>query len=413
MALPDRNNDGAGDSAGDQFIHYFQGGKDSRGRGAGLGGSIGGAVGMTLKERTGLPFDMLLDPGGAILFGDQDNPGLFGTGRFKPNMYQIQGGTGGGGGVPGYGSFQDGFSSGLAGLANRPTTQIDGVNQGAIRGQQSNLAAMLAQQASGQGGPSAAQLQLEQAMGMNAANAAGLLAGQRGQNAGAAARQVANQQAAIGQQTAMDTALLRANEQIQAQNNLGQLLQGMRGQDLQIATGNAQLGVQQQQMKDQMTQFYLQQGSTLAQAQQQAAMEMEKLRVNQNIEQNKIESGAYQQTAQGMGNVMSAASSLMSMFSDERLKEDVTSGDERVDAILDRLGTHAYRYKAPEGEREEGEHLSVMAQELEQTELKRAVKETPRGKLVNYGETLPFMLTALARAHRRLKVLESGKRGAK
>ncbi len=98
-----------------------------------------------------------------------------------------------------------------------------------------NQAALMSQlEAMGRGeGPSAAAIQMREAMdraaGAQASGAAG--AGGRGVNAGAAFRTASNNTAAITAQGARDTATLRAQEQFNALQQLGQVINQGRGAD--------------------------------------------------------------------------------------------------------------------------------------------------------------------------------------
>lgn len=212
---------------------------------------------------------------------------LLGGGEYKPDENAAN--------IPGAPALQGQLATGAAAAGQRlapsmQAAQIDGAQQGEFRTQQSGLAQALQAQAAGQG-PSLAQGQLHQATDRNLAQALALAQSQRGAGGAGFARNVATQQAAIGQQAAADSAQLRLQEQQQAQNSLGQLLAGARGQDLALAGQNAgfqqqasvqnqQAGLQQQALNDNLTQFYVAQGLSLAQARQQAAMQMEALKSN-------------------------------------------------------------------------------------------------------------------------------------
>lgn len=121
----------------------------------------------------------------------------------------------------------------LAGPAN--TAQYSGFRQ--------NQAALISQlEAMSRGeGPSAAAVQMRDAMdraaGAQASGAAG--AGGRGVNAGAAMRQSMNNTAAVQSQGARDTATLRSQEQMNATQMLGQNIQAGRGADEGVNEFNA------------------------------------------------------------------------------------------------------------------------------------------------------------------------------
>jgi hypothetical protein len=105
------------------------------------------------------------------------------------------------------------------------TQAVTGLTPGAIQSQQ-QLQQQLQQQMQGLG-PNVAQQQLAQATGANVANQAALMAGQRGAgaNTGLLARQIAQQGAQTQQQAVGQGAALQAQQQIAAQNALGNLAQ--------------------------------------------------------------------------------------------------------------------------------------------------------------------------------------------
>lgn len=170
---------------------------------------------------------------------------------------------------------------------NRPTFDTRGylgdVNtamgaQAGARGQQQTLADMLMARARGEG-QSIAELQLQRTLEQNQKAAAGALAGVRGMNPALAQRLLLNQRAEMSQQAAGQGALLRAQEQQQAQALLGQQLGIQRGQDLGLYGSAGQLGQAQNalgvQADLQSQQQQLQQDMANQQAQQRAqAMEM-------------------------------------------------------------------------------------------------------------------------------------------
>ena len=102
-----------------------------------------------------------------------------------------------------------------------------------VQGRQVGLADALQAQAEGRGGPSIAEMQLRQSTDRTGAQAAGLIAAQRGINPGLAARLGAQAQAGASQQAAGQAAILRAQEQQAARAQLAQVLSGARGQSLE------------------------------------------------------------------------------------------------------------------------------------------------------------------------------------
>ncbi len=173
----------------------------------------------------------------------------------------LLGGLGGGG--------QGAYEGGLDQLANyyggrQAPINSSGAAQASAPG--AGLIAQLQAGAAGQG-PSAAALQMREAMdraaGAQASAAAG--AGGRGVNQGAALRNASNNTAAIQAQGARDTGIMRSNEQLQA---IQQLL-AARGQDIGLNQFNAG---QQNQMTMQNQNVSLNQQQLNQQAQLQALM---------------------------------------------------------------------------------------------------------------------------------------------
>ncbi len=202
-------------------------------------------------------------------------------GAMAGSVFGPVGTIGGGllGGVAGwFGSGGSGdYASQLQKLSNgwgkRGAPQAGPASQAGRSGLEGNRAGLIAQlEAMARGeGPSAASIQMREAMdraaGAQASAAAG--AGGRGVNAGAALRNASNNTAAVQAQGARDTATLRAQEQMSAVGQLGDVVgQGINA-DNALNTWNA--GAQ-----NQMSQANLQaQLSTLGmndQAQLQALM---------------------------------------------------------------------------------------------------------------------------------------------
>lgn len=202
-------------------------------------------------------------------YGD-DSPGFFGTGQYAANPNNFN--------IPGYTGFQQYLGNELSGAGSRAAPQLDPSQQGQFRQGQMDLAGALAAQANGLG-PSVAQSQLNQSTDRNLGQALAMAQAAGPNNAGAV-RNVAYQRGDISQQAAGDAATLRLQEQMQARNQLGQVLAGARGQDLGLAGDNAQLQAGQNSLNDQAVRAYLSMGMTLAQAQAQANMNYEQLRQN-------------------------------------------------------------------------------------------------------------------------------------
>ncbi len=106
----------------------------------------------------------------------------------------------------------------------------NGMQQDQSRQMQMQLMQQLQQQASGQG-PSLAQMQLQKGTDQNISQAMALGASQRGAGQAGMLKGIATQQANIGQGMANDSAMMRLQEQMQARQQLGAGIQGMRGGD--------------------------------------------------------------------------------------------------------------------------------------------------------------------------------------
>lgn len=127
--------------------------------------------------------------------------------------------------------------------------QFGGIDQGAAaarqQAQQGQLANMQMLAAQG-GGPSLAEGQIGRAVGQGIAAQNAMAASGRG-NAGTAQRLAAQQAADIQAQGAAAAGQQRIQEQQAAQQALGQTLATARGQNLDLATQQAQMGLQNQQ----------------------------------------------------------------------------------------------------------------------------------------------------------------------
>ena len=102
--------------------------------------------------------------------------------------------------------------------------------------------------------------------------------------------------------------------------------------------------------------------------------------------------------------------------SDENMKTDIKENKDdaskTISEFMDALKSYTYEYKKgvkqPEGKpNPEGEVKSVMAQDLEKTDLgKQMVTDTPDGKVVDYAQGMAPLLAAIAELNKRTKKLE-------
>lgn len=186
----------------------------------------------------------------------------------------------------------------------------------AFRQNQSNLANHLMLQATGQS-PSIAAMQTQDAMGQNIAGQFALANSNQGSNHGAAVRNAMNQVGNMGGQLAVQSGLARLAEQQQASGQLGNVLQGARGQDLEQAIGQAQLSQGNNQFNAGMTKDITQMNTNAAMANQMAGLKYQDQLMNQTAMQNQqllqkygIQNQAFGGMASGMGGALSMLGSL-------------------------------------------------------------------------------------------------------
>ena len=269
----------------------------------------------------------------------------------------------------------------------------EGRQLGRSRAQRQGLIRQLQQQAKGRG-PSIAEAQLRQAQDRNLAQQLAAAGRARGGNSAAMQRQLARQQQESNRDVAQQAMVARMQEQRQAQQQLGQ----ETARDQQLA------GALQQQ--------YLNQGMTFDRAQQQANMDLQRLRLQEvtasnqaRLQQQQTEAGIGGAILGGLGQAGAAVAA-----SDKNMKKDVKKADMKKD-FLDKISASSYKYKEPEKKgRGKGEFASAMAQELEKSKFgKSMVINTPEGKMVDYGKGFGTIVAAQAELNKRLEALEKKK----
>lgn len=233
-----------------------------------------------------------------------------------------------------------------------PDTRAQGL-QGALgqyAPQTNQQLAALQQQAAGKG-PSVAAEQLRQGLARGVAGQHAMAASARPGQEGMAARMAAQQSGRLTAGASGQAAVARMMEQQAAQQQLNQLLLGLRGQNVQ-----GQLGLMQQPT----------QGERLL----------------------------------GMGSGIAGAA----LLSDRDAKTSIKRADKDADRLLDGLRAYSYRYK--DARHGAGRQLGVMAQDLERAGLHQAVTRTPAGKTVDVGKLAGGLAAAAARLHDRVTKLE-------
>jgi len=212
------------------------------------------------------------------------------------------------------------------GAATGQAAKIDTGAANQARGLQTALGSQLLAASQGQG-PSAAQAQMTKATDAAVAQQLGLAASSRG-NPAIALRNAAANTAQITQGAATDSSILRAQEIQNAQGQLGALSTNLRGQDIGLATDQAQLnqqmglanlGNQQQsnmagaQLSEQHSQFqqqlaaqYMAGGMNAEQARIQALQDYQKFGAQLLAQQEAAKHNANFQTQQGQAQVVGA-----------------------------------------------------------------------------------------------------------
>lgn len=220
-------------------------------------------------------------------------------------------------------------------------------------GQQGNAnIAGLQRLASGQ--DSIAAEQLRQGLQQNLAAQQSMAAGASPQNAAMAARTAAIQSARLGAGLSGQQAIAGLQERAQAQGQLANAIQGLRGQDLQAAL----------------------------QGRQSAIAGYGGYNTPMTPEKSFLEK---------YGPAIQSGISAAAM-SDRRAKKGIRDGE--VDAAKALAGLKAYSFEYKDEKHGKGRRTGVMAQDLERAGLKHAVIDTPGGKMV-HGAQLATSLAAM------------------
>lgn len=252
-------------------------------------------------------------------------------------------------------------------------------------------------------GPSVAELQLNQGMDQALAQQMALAASQRGGgNVGLQQRQLAEQQANIGQNVAGQAALLRAQED---QANQQLMLQGL---GLQTQAGQAMQGMDQEMINSLLSQQLGRQQLGLGYQQQLAGlagMQADAMlgRYQANSSRSAANAGAQNQLlggiAQGVGSFLAAdavAPAVMSLFSDENLKEDIQPVSKKdMKELKDTLKAVSFKYKNEAHGK--GDFVGILAQDLEKSKIgKSMVVEKDGHKAIDTNKIMSLFLATLA-----------------
>ena len=332
------------------------------------------------------------------------------------------------------------IGQGMALDAQRAAQQTAGADLGAVR-----------RTAFGQG-PSAAQNLAQSQLDAGIRSQAAMAAGARGGNLAAAQRAAANAGSQMQLQAIPQLAAQRAQEQLNAQNTLAQgnanLMQGagnitsqvgaMRGQDIQQATARANalaqaggLASQNAGIQSQLAaQGIAQQGAgadrlnaqraTQIQAQENAKNEYANWLQRQYSISSGLPAGQYNASAALGGasaasqtNTQGAALGAIATYaaSDRRAKKNIR--ETKLEELLGPLKAYDYDYKDPkETGASAGRKTSVMAQDLQKSDVGRSLTETKNDRghtMVDYGKAAPVMLAAIAMLNRKISDVASHK----
>lgn len=175
--------------------------------------------------------------------------------------------------------WKDDLLTRSTGVLSAPKATIDTTQGDEFRTGQQTLAGTLAGRVAGTA-PSVAELQLNQGLENNIQSQIAQAASARGASPGMVQRNLAQNLAGTNAVTNAQAGILRAQEQATAEQSLGQILSGARGQDLSTATSQAQLTAQEEIQRQALVQQYVQMGLSIDQAQFQANQALATLKTN-------------------------------------------------------------------------------------------------------------------------------------
>jgi|GEM_PF-1863311 len=99
------------------------------------------------------------------------------------------------------------------------------------------------------------------------------------------------------------------------------------------------------------------------------------------------------------------------LFSDEKMKEDIKEAP-KLEEITKEIEPKGFKFKEEAGQGD-GEHIGVIAQDLEKTPLKENVIDTPAGKMINPGKQENSNLNMIIQLSRKVdEILKRGKQNA-
>lgn len=240
---------------------------------------------------------------GGFLFGTEDDPGLFGTGRQRFNVRDVPANVGQ---VPGVEGVRAQVAAGLTGLDGRTAPAMPSSAGMANMGREQQVAILGDVLGASRGeGPSVAENTLGRAMDRNLAGGIAMANTMRpGAGAAAGLRQLGAQRAQIGQETSQQVADLRANEIATARGQAIQAVAGLRAGDTgaaqleqDAAARNLDAGLRLQEQVDRQRLALLGLDLSAGTAQQQGALSGAQLGINRDLGVAGLEAQAYEAAA--------------------------------------------------------------------------------------------------------------------
>lgn len=223
------------------------------------------------------------------------------------------------------------------------------------------------------GSGSLAQRQLQDTLNANIAQQASRAAGARGMAVTGARRAAARNIGMLNQGAGSQFAGLRAQEETADINTLAGIAGTARGQDIQVATGNAELDYK---IKDLESRFRL--GLIDAATRNRQVDEMIRAnKANEELALSNARNARDDATRNYWLNIAKSAAQaapiMMSLISDERMKENVsTPSDGAVSDFLASVRPVSYDYKREAGQRE-GRRHGFMAQDIERSDIGKSI----------------------------------------
>lgn len=269
-----------------------------------MGGAVG-AVGSAVGSVGGL-------------FGNDTQAGVLGVGQYQGQQYDVN--KDAFYNNQGLDQQQQQFAQQLAASQGQTAPQmsaasVDPTQQAQFRDAQVGLMNQLQAQSEGRG-PSLANMQLQQGTENNirALMAQGTTG--YGGNPALTQRNILQQSQAANQAAAQQSAMNRAQEQLNAQGQLANVAGAGRGADIGLATTNAQMQQQaasqnqqatmaQRQLAAQQQQYYDTGMASLTNQKQQNEQNYEQLRANQAAGVNSVNEDAYKSASTNRGNAVS------------------------------------------------------------------------------------------------------------